>query len=280
MSSSTVRTVSIGDVTIGGGIPAVIVPVLGASVAELQEEVAGLGRHRADVVEWRVDHFATLTDTPAVVATAHELSRLLSATPLLVTCRTSAEGGAAELEPGAYRDLLAALAASGAVDLLDVEYLRGDVAGAVVETAHRHAVPVIASNHDFTATPPAHEIVARLCAMQDLGADVAKMAVMPRNLADVLALLDATRVMSEEHARVPIVTMAMGPLGAVSRIAGHLFGSAATFAAAGTASAPGQLDVDDVRTVLEILERAGARPVPDDAAPAPHSAAHVPDAGA
>ena len=266
MSSRTVRAVSIGDVTIGRGTPAVIVPVLGASAAELREEAAALGQHRADVVEWRVDHFGMLTDTPAVVGAAAELSRLLSPTPLLVTCRTSAEGGAADLDPDAYGELLTALAASGAVDLLDVEYRRGDVAAAVVEAAHRHAIPVIASNHEFTATPPAEEIVARLCAMQDLGADVAKIAVMPRDRADVLTLLAATRTMSEEHARIPIVTMAMGPLGAVSRIAGHLFGSAATFAAAGTASAPGQLKIDDVRTVLAILERAGATAVPDGAA--------------
>ncbi|MCK6212348.1 type I 3-dehydroquinate dehydratase [Georgenia sp. EYE_87] len=266
MSSRTVRTVRIGDVTIGRGAPAVIVPVLGRTTAELREQAAGLGRNRADVVEWRVDHFGSLTDIPAVLETAHELSRLLSPAPLLVTCRTSAEGGSADLDPDAYGELLTALAASGTVDLLDVEYRRGDVAGAVLEVAHRHAVPVIASNHDFTATPPAEEIVARLCAMQDLGADVAKIAVMPRDRADVLTLLTATRVMFEEHARIPIVTMAMGPSGAVSRIAGHVFGSAATFAASGTTSAPGQLDVDDVRTVLEILERAGAAAVPDGAA--------------
>jgi 3-dehydroquinate dehydratase-1 len=261
-----VRTVRIGDVTIGRGAPAVIVPLLGATVADLREQAAGLGENRADVVEWRVDHLGSVTDVPAVVGAARELSRLLSPVPLLVTCRTSAEGGAADLDPDAYGELLTALAASGAVDLLDVEYRRGDVAGAAVEAAHRHGVPVIASNHDFAATPPAEEIVARLCAMQDLGADVAKIAVTPRDRADVLTLLAATRTMSEEHARIPIVTMAMGPLGAVSRIAGHLFGSAATFASAGTASAPGQLDVDDVRTVLEILERAGAANTPDGAA--------------
>jgi 3-dehydroquinate dehydratase I len=257
VSTRAVRTVRIGEITIGDGAPAVIVPVLGATVTELSTQVARLAGSQIDVVEWRVDHFAGLRDTPAVVEAAHALRQLLGPVPLLVTCRTSAEGGAADLSADAYGDLLSVLAASGTADLIDVEYRRSGAASAV-ETAHRHAVPVIASNHDFSSTPPSDEIVSRLRAMQDLGADVAKIAVMPRTRADVLTLLSATRVMAEEHARIPIVTMSMGALGAVSRIAGHLFGSAATFAAAGAASAPGQLDVDDVRTVLGILDRAGA----------------------
>jgi 3-dehydroquinate dehydratase I len=263
VSSRTVRTVRVGDVTIGDGAPAVIVPIVGATVAELRAQIVGLSASQVDVVEWRVDHFAGLADTAAVIEAAHALRRLLGPVPLLITCRTSAEGGAADLDAGTYGELLSALATSGAADLLDVEYRRGEVASAVIETAHRHAVPVIASNHDFSATPPEQEIVARLRAMQHLGADVAKIAVMPRDRADVLTLLSATRVMAEEHTAIPIVTMSMGALGAVSRIAGHLFGSAATFASAGTASAPGQLDVGDVRAVLGILERAGAGRAPE-----------------
>lgn len=235
-----------------------IVPVLGTTEDEVEAQVRGLAGAEVDVVEWRVDHLADLADTRAVVGTARALARALGPVPMLVTCRTSAEGGAAHLDDDAYGELLAALAASGAAGLLDVELARGAVAAGTIETAHRHGVPVVASSHDFSATPPAAEIVSRLRAMQELGADVAKIAVMPRGTADVLTLLEATRIMTEEHARVPVVTMSMGALGAVSRLAGHLFGSAATFASAGTASAPGQLGVEDVRTVLGILDRAGA----------------------
>lgn len=257
MGSRAVRTVRAKDVTIGDGVPAVIVPVLGGTLAELRAQVVGLSGRRVDVVEWRVDHFSGMADTPAVLDAAHALARLLGPVPLLVTCRTSAEGGAAALDPDAYGELLSALAASGAADLLDLEHRRPhDVVTAVVTAAHQHAVPLIASDHDFAATPPAEEIVARLRAMQELGADVAKIAVMPRRRADVLTLLDATRTMAEEHADIPIITMSMGPLGVVSRIAGHLFGSAATFASAGTASAPGQVEVEDLRTVLDVLDRA------------------------
>lgn len=265
MGSRTVRPVRVKDVTIGDGRPAVIVPVLGATSAELRAQVVELSGRRVDVVEWRVDHFAALSDTPAVLDAARALARLLGPVPVLVTCRTSTEGGAADIAPESYGELLSALAASGAADLLDVEHRRpDDVVAAVVTAARQHGVTVVASEHDFAATPPAAEIVARLRAMQDLGADIAKIAVMPRSRADVLALLDATREMTEDHAEIPVITMSMGPLGVVSRLAGHLFGSAATFASAGTASAPGQVEVEDLRTVLDVLERAqGAHPVPE-----------------
>jgi len=257
MDGTAVRAVRAKDVTIGDGAPVVIVPVLGATPAELRAEVVGLSGRRADVVEWRVDHFAALTDTAAVLDAARALSRLLGPVPLLVTCRTSTEGGAADLAPDVYGELLAALATSGAADLLDVEHRRPDgVVTAVLDAARRHGVGVIASEHDFGGTPPAGEMVRRLRAMQELGVDVAKIAVMPRTRADVLALLDATRVMTEEYADIPVITMSMGPLGVVSRLAGHLFGSAATFASAGTASAPGQVEIEDLRAVLDVLDHA------------------------
>ena len=79
--------------------------------------------------------------------------------------------------------------------------------------------------------------------MQRLGADICKIATMPHSPADVLTLLDATRIMAEEHADRPLITMAMGALGIVSRVSGETFGSAATFGMAGTPSAPGQIPV-------------------------------------
>lgn len=52
---------------------------------------------------------------------------------------------------------------------------------------------------------------------------------------------------------VPILTMSMGQLGVVSRVTGDSFGSCATFGAVGQTSAPGQIPVNDLHTVLHIL---------------------------
>jgi 3-dehydroquinate dehydratase-1 len=50
--------------------------------------------------------------------------------------------------------------------------------------------------------------------------------------------------------------MAMGGLGAVSRLCGGVFGSALTFAVGAAASAPGQVPIDEVRATLAVLQRA------------------------
>ena len=52
----------------------------------------------------------------------------------------------------------------------------------------------------------------------------------------------------------PINTMAMGELGAVTRTAGALFGNAMTFASAGKASAPGQIDVHALKRILDTID--------------------------
>ena len=89
-----------------------------------------------------------------------------------------------------------------------------------------------------------------------MGADIAKVAVMPENNRDVLALMSATDRARTTLVRVPIITMSMGPLGAVTRLAGGQFGSDITFAAGAVSSAPGQLAIADVRMVMDILRQA------------------------
>ena len=112
---------------------------------------------------------------------------------------------------------------------------------------------VVASNHDFDKTPEKEELVHRLCKMQELGADIPKIAVMPQNKKDVLTLLAATEEMASEHADRPIITMSMAGTGLVSRLCGEVFGSALTFGAVGKASAPGQMNAADLNTVLNLI---------------------------
>lgn len=147
--------------------------------------------------------------------------------------------------------------ASGCADLLDLE-LRptGDALPALIQHAHAAGVKVICSSHDFTGTPPQEELTARMEQMRSAGADIAKLAVMPHRPEDVLELLTATTQMRQAHPELPLVTMSMGALGAVSRLWGEAMGSAMTFASAGKSSAPGQLELDLVNQVLDALRLA------------------------
>ncbi len=88
---------------------------------------------------------------------------------------------------------------------------------------------------------------------QDLGADLPKLAVMPNSPRDVLRLMDATLLAYERLG--PVVTMSMGPLGQLSRVAGGLTGSCMTFGAGTEASAPGQLPAERLCEILQALEQ-------------------------
>lgn len=246
--------VTIKDVTLGEGRPKIVVPLTGATLRELLDEVEALAGAPADVVEWRVDHFGAADDAAAVTGTARELAAAVGPRPLLVTFRTAAEGGAREVDDASYGALCRAVADSGAADLLDVEVFRDEgVVRDVVAAARAGGVAVVMSSHDFAGTPPAAEVTARLGHMVALGADVAKIAVMPHDADDVLALLSATRQARRAHPDVPLITMAMGGLGVVTRLAGEVFGSAATFGAVGRPSAPGQVPADALAGVLDLI---------------------------
>lgn len=248
--------VVVRGVKIGEGIPKICVPIVGKTREEIVEAGKTMKSAGADVVEWRVDWYEEVFDYAKVEETAADLRKALGELPLLFTFRTAKEGGEKAIEKDVYVELNQKAARSGFVDMVDVEAFTGDEAvRAIVETAHEAGVKVVGSNHDFHQTPEQEEIVARLCKMQELGVDIPKIAVMPVCKKDVLTLLSATEEMYTRYANRPIITMSMAGTGVISRLCGEVFGSALTFGAAGKASAPGQMEVEDLKTVLSLLHK-------------------------
>lgn len=250
------NTVKIRDIEIGAGAPKIIVPIVGVTKEDIIEEAKTFDSIPIDVVEWRVDWFEGVFDFAKVEDVLKDLREVLGNIPLLMTFRTSKEGGEKAIEADAYAELNKKAAATGLVDLVDVEAFTGDeIVKDIIEGAHAHGVKVVASNHDFDKTPDKDDIVGRLVKMQELGADIPKIAVMPQCKKDVLTLLEATREMAEEHADRPIITMSMAGTGLISRLCGEVFGSALTFGAVGKASAPGQMNASDLREILTLIDK-------------------------
>ena len=250
------NTVKVRNIEIGAGIPKICVPIVGVTREEILAAAETIKSTKADVVEWRVDWYEDIFDFAKTEETMKALREVLGETPILFTFRTSKEGGEKSIETETYVELNQNAAKTGLVDLVDVEAFTGDDAvKAVVETAHANGVKVIASNHDFHKTPAKDEIVSRLRKMQELGADIPKIAVMPQNKKDVLTLLSATEEMASEYADRPIITMPMSGTGVISRLCGEVFGSALTFGAVGKVSAPGQMGIEDLTTVLGLLHK-------------------------
>lgn len=250
------RTLKIRNVVAGEGAPKIIIPLVGVSIEQLLEEAAFVKRQCPDVVEWRVDLFEKVDDLQAVHGMLVKLRDLLENTPLLFTFRSVREGGNKDISDDLYVELNYFAICSGLIDMVDVElFTTSEIRDRIVVTAKEHEVIVVMSNHDFVKTPNKNELVERLRKMQELGADIPKIAVMPTCVDDVITLLDATNTMKNHYADRPIITMSMAGTGVVSRLTGELFGSAFTFAAGKAASAPGQIPVNELRTVLDIFHR-------------------------
>lgn len=251
------NTVKVRNVEIGSGVPKICVPIVGVTKEDILAEAKSFDNIPVDVVEWRVDWFENVFDFSKVKDMLKDLRAVLGDTPLLMTFRTSKEGGEKSIEIDDYAMFNIKVAETGYVDLIDVEVFTGDdVVKKIIAGAHNAGVKVIASNHDFDKTPDKDDIISRLRKMQDLGADILKIAVMPTNKKDVLTLLAVTEEMYSDYAERPIITMSMAGTGVISRLCGEVFGSSLTFGAAGKASAPGQMGVNDLSTVLALLHNA------------------------
>ena len=215
----------------------------------------------------------------AAPGAAEEAEGRVTRPGVLVTLRTRSQGGGLDLDRSGYRAVLGALAEGylegtglRRPDAVDVEAYCADLyvpGGRDLEEAradlrllaglvHRAGLDVVASCHDLSGTPEEDETMDLLIDMQDDGADVVKLATTPHDAVDVARLLNATAC-AREILSVPLVTMSMGEQGAVTRVAGGVFGSALTFVlvpgpdGSWTPSAPGQLPIESVRAVHEVL---------------------------
>ncbi|MBB6215009.1 3-dehydroquinate dehydratase-1 [Anaerosolibacter carboniphilus] len=244
-------------VRIGEGRPKIIVPIVGKDKKAILEKARSFEGLPIDVVEWRVDFYEDVFDISKVMDTLNELRMVLLEKPILFTFRTKNEGGEKEISMEEYTRLNKVVANSGLVDLIDVEIFSGDeIVRENIENIHGANVLVVGSNHDFHQTPEKDELLRRLQKMQEMGADIPKIAVMPQTPADVLVLLSATYEMVSCFADRPIITMSMSSKGVISRMAGEVFGSSMTFGAVGQVSAPGQIPVEKLECVLDILHNA------------------------
>ncbi|MCM3660439.1 type I 3-dehydroquinate dehydratase [Georgenia satyanarayanai] len=250
--------VRLRDVAVGEGRVKIAASLCSPTAEGLFEEAGRVTAAGVDIAEWRADHLlAARPDAPLRELPAAVRARL-GAMPLLLTVRSAEEGGKVTLDDTAYATAVSALLDDGSGDAVDLELARGSVLAGLVDRARETGARVVVSSHDVTGTPPLAEMVDRLAAMAATGADVVKIAVTAQDPLDVIALLEATCT-ADRELDVPVVTMAMGPVGLVSRLCGEVFGSAVTFGSVDSASAPGQIDVGRLRDVVGLVHEHTAR---------------------
>lgn len=261
-------------------MPKICVPIVGQTEMDIVKAGEELKNSIVDLIEWRGDFFSGITDGEQLKKILLQLRKVLGNKPLLFTLRTAFEGGEISLSFDEYADILKSAAKTGCIDYIDVEIFWGyreknrnsdyydldkinfpkEIAEDSCHSPVRNLlqelqpkVEVIGSYHDFAKTPSVEEITSRLCVMKHLGASIPKIAVMPQTKKDVLNLMAATLQAKEALPDTPMISMSMGALGAVSRVAGANFGSAVTFGCYGKASAPGQIPIEQLHSILENL---------------------------
>ncbi|RQD69088.1 MAG: type I 3-dehydroquinate dehydratase [Tindallia sp. MSAO_Bac2] len=243
-------------VKIGEGVPKLCVPMVGRNEEQLIEEAKRIKELPCDLVEWRADFFQQVVEKEVVVTTLEKIREIIPELPIIFTFRNKHEGGHQEITPQYYKELNETIMETGLVDLVDVElFSDAELVENLVKTGKRNKAAIIISNHDFQKTPPVAEMIRRMLKAMELGADIAKIAVMPKCAADVAALQEATRRVKEDHGAGPLITISMGGLGVITRLSGELFGSDLTFGAASKTSAPGQIAVGELRRIIELLHK-------------------------
>ena len=254
MRSQSKIQIPIKGKIIGGHRPLICLPLMAATPSALLEQARTMTALKPDMIEWRVDAFDTLTDQQSVKAALTILADICRSLPLLFTCRAADEGGMQALNSAERLALYRMAVASGIVDLIDIELASGTAI--IDELQHACAaagIKLILSYHNFNDTPDVRTLLQILTNAEKSGADIAKIAVMPKKNQDVLTLLNAACEARSRHLNIPIVAISMGAAGVITRIAGGLFGSDITFASGPQVTAPGQLSVEKLRKAWSVF---------------------------
>ncbi len=245
--------------TLTNNNPKICVPLTGKNFSEIAAQAKAVAGMHPDLAEWRADFLEEIIKEPSAGSflrlakpILEELKKILPDTPLIFTLRTKEEGGMVSFSEDAYREICIAAAKTAGdypIDFIDVEAVRIADAKSFIKEIHDAGCLVIGSNHHFSKTPPQSGMVEILRQIEKTGADIAKLAVMPLEKEDVTALMEASKE-ADACLKIPLITMSMSELGAITRVCTKQTGSVITFASGIEASAPGQESIEVVRSLL------------------------------
>jgi 3-dehydroquinate dehydratase I len=215
-----INPLTIGTVTLGE-IPRVV-----AVIDEFLDmhRIAALAKAGADILEVRFDLLGD--DIPLLCVFVDKIKKTTTF-PCIGTIR--------ETDGNRHKRMDMFKAVIPFVDAIDIE-IDTSIVHQVI--AHAAGKTVIVSEHDYEKTPDTAHLHAIAERAQDLGAHIVKIAAMANSRQDVARLL----AFASECAW-PVVAIAMGDFGTISRVFAPVFGSLFTYGFLRSAVAPGQLPV-------------------------------------
>jgi len=250
------RKVTVKGRIFGGEKVLICLPLLSNNIKDLlveADEIIGL---KADVIEWRVDYFSNLDyeNNSELVCSMKSLKKITNDIPVIFTCRSYNEGGNKKIKEENRIRMIEKALETNLADIIDVEMEnKKEFIEEIKILVKKHKKHLILSNHNFKETPDEEFIVNKIIEGERTGADIIKLAVMANSYGDVLKLFNATYKARRSKVKIPIITMAMGDYGKITRVFGGCFGVDMTFAAGKSVSAPGQMPVGKVRKILNLM---------------------------
>ncbi len=253
-------SIKIRNVTIGEK-PLICAPIIADDEKGILDDCRIIKESPADIIEWRADYFKESGSLLRVKEVLENMREICGDIPVIFTYRMKDEGGEENrskyMQIREYAELAVYVSDTGLADMIDLQVMSlinsesAEVSG-IIRDIHKNNVKVIASNHHFDRTPDDDEMKELFKIMHDTGADILKLAVMPKSSTDVIRLMAVTDHVSGIYPE-PVITMSMGKTGIISRLAGSLTGSAVTFASVKGESAPGQISAYKLAEILDMI---------------------------
>jgi len=239
------KKVKIKNLNIGEK-PVLLCSVIERDVESTVKSAKKAFENGADCIELRIDK---LKDNSMIREVVKKIKG-----PKLIVCRPKDWDGFFEgTEEERIERLL--LAIESGADAIDVElktsaYLREKV----IKMAKKKSIPLLVAYENFEETPANEELLNILKEEQELGADIAKFAVIAKSHSDMVRVLQVA-LEAKKVLGIPFVAIAMGKHGSASRPLACVLGSSMTYCAIekGKEGAPGQLTVEDTRKIIDIL---------------------------
>lgn len=237
--------------------PTIIVSIIEKKHSEILRKAQAMKQANVPIVEWRVDFIETI-GVIEFAQTLNELKEILQDTPLLFTYRSIKEGGKGRFSSKNIYALLRCAISQKQIDMIDIEFsLPQEICASLIDNAKQKQIITVLSSHDFTKTPELKVLEEQFEKMNELNAEIIKIATMANSSEDVLNLMVATQKFTK-RSKQKVITMAMGKLGTISRLAGSITNSSYTFASFHQASAPGQLSYQQTKEFWKVYTKSPA----------------------
>ncbi len=217
-------------------------PLIVGSVTTLEglKSAAAATEAICDIVEVRFDLMPKMLMTHFT-----RLFHLLDAIelPVLATLRSSQEGGKCAWPLNWRLDFLDKIATR--VELIDLELVAAANCAEKVTRYRDQGLTVVLSHHDFSKLPGNAFIQKKIDAMHGFGAQIAKVAGLIKNQAELERLL----VLMEKQKK-PVSLMGMGKLATQSRVELGRRGSVLNYGYFDRPAAPGQIYCGELKALI------------------------------